>query len=171
MSLTENIWNNENLIEVLRNGGVVVMPTDTIYGIVGRAENKKTIERIYKIKKRAQEKKCITLIGSWNETKKFGIDSSKFKIPETNEPTTFILENTSFRLPQKKEFQDLLLKTGPLIAPSANTEGLTPAENIAKAKEYFGNSIDLYVDGGDIKGKASKIIKLNKDGTISILRD
>lgn len=159
------------LIQILQNGGVAVMPTDTIYGIVGLALNKKTVERISKIKKRSPEKPFINLIGDWSETKKFGIDASQYKIPENTEPTTYIIEGVSFRIPNVPELRDLLLKTGPLIAPSANPEGLPPAENILEAKEYFGDSVDLYVDGGEISGKASKIIKLNSDGSISVLRE
>ena len=176
--VTENsIWNNQNLIKILKAGGIVVMPTDTIYGIVGQAINSETVERIYKLKKRVPEKKCIILLGDWNETKIFGIDSSEFKIPETDEPTSFILGNTAFRLPQKKELRNLLLKTGPLIVPSANPEGLPPAENITEAKNYFGlpaqagDGVDLYIDGGMIAGKASKLIQLHKDGSVSILRE
>jgi len=165
-----NIWGNKELIEILLSGGVVVMPTDTIYGLVGSALNKETVEGIYKLKKRAPEKKCIILIGDWNETKKFGIGSSEFKILKTEEPTSFILEDTAFRLPQKKEFRDFLLKTGPLIAPSANTEGLNPAENITQAKKYFGDSVDLYIDGGERIGKSSRLIQLHKDGSTTILR-
>lgn len=159
------------LIQILQNGGVAVMPTDTIYGIMGLALNKKTVERISKIKKRSPEKPFINLIGDWSETKKFGIDASQYKIPENAEPTTYIIEGISFRIPNVPELRDLLLKTGPLIAPSANPEGLPPAENILEAKEYFGDSVDLYVDGGEISGKASRIIKLNSDGNISILRE
>ena len=191
----KNIWDDKKLIDVLKEGGVVVMPTDTIYGIVGRADNQKTVERLYKLKKRALEKKCIILIGDWNETKNFGIDSSEFKIPETDKPTSFVLENTAFRLPLKKELRELLLATGPLIAPSANREGLPPAQNIEEAQNYFGlpaqagdlvdpvrgregsqrpstsNGVDLYVDGGEINGKPSKLIQLRKDGSVDILRD
>ena len=146
------------------------MPTDTIYGLVGRADLPNTVARIYKIKNRAPEKKCIILIGDWNETKKFGIDSSKFKISETTEPTSFILEDIAFRQPQQKELRDFLLQTGPLIAPSANPEGLPPAQNISEAKNYFGDMVDFYEDGGTLTGKASKIIQLHKDGSKSILR-
>ena len=64
----------------------------------------------------------------------------------------------------------MLLKTGPLIAPSANPEDLPPAQNILQAKKYFGDSVNVYVDGGEIMGKASRIIKLHKDGTTNILR-
>ncbi len=160
----------DNLTEVLKNGGVAVMPTDTIYGIVGSALNLKTIERIYKIKKRSPEKKLITLIGDWNEIKKFGIDVGQFQIPPYDKPTTFILEDVSFRLPLDSQFREFLIKTGPLAAPSANPEGLPPATNIAEAKEYFGDQVDLYVDGGTLVGKASQIIRLHPDGSTTIIR-
>jgi L-threonylcarbamoyladenylate synthase len=165
------MWNSVDLIKILQGGGIAVIPTDTIYGIVGRADLPDTVARIYKIKNRAPEKKCIILIGDWKETKNFGIDSSEFKIPETNEPTSFILENIAFRLPQQKEFQDFLLQTGPLIAPSANPESLPPAQNISEAKNYFGDAVDFYEDGGTLANKASKIIKLNEDNSTNILRD
>lgn len=148
-----------------------MIPTDTIYGIVGLALNEKTVERISRIKKRSPEKPFINLIGGWSEVKKFGIDISQYKIPENIEPTTYIIEGISFRIPNVPELCDLLLKTGPLIAPSANPEGLPPARNIPQAKEYFGDSVDLYVDGGEISGKASRIIKLNIDGSVFVLRE
>ncbi|MFA5778064.1 MAG: L-threonylcarbamoyladenylate synthase [Candidatus Paceibacterota bacterium] len=166
-----NLFEDEKLIETLSRGGVVVMPTDTIYGIVGQALDQETVKRIYEIKKRAPEKKCIILIGDWSETNKFGIDVSQFKIPEYEEPTSFIIENIAFRVPVQAGLRDLLKKTGPLIVPSANPEGLPPAENIAEAKNYFGDEVDLYIDGGTITGKASKLIKLHKDGSVSILRE
>src|SRR5665811_1893127 len=49
------------------------------------------------------------------------------------------------------------------IAPSANPEGLSPAKDILEAKRYFNDSVDLYVDGGEIFNKASKVIKLNAE--------
>ena len=161
----------KSLEKILKDGGVAVIPTDTIYGVVGRADMPAVVERIYKIKNRALEKPCIILIGSWSETKKFGVDSSKFKIPETDEPTSFILDGIAFRRPQKPEFQDFLLQTGPLIAPSANPEGLSPAQNISEAQNYFGDAVDFYLDGGTLTGKASKIIKLGSDGTEIFIRN
>ncbi|MCC7160460.1 Sua5/YciO/YrdC/YwlC family protein [Candidatus Nomurabacteria bacterium] len=164
-------FKDKNLIDCLAKGGVAIMPTDTIYGIVGLALNEKTVERINKIKKRSLGKPFITLIGDWSETRKFGIEASQYKIPENTEPTTYIIKGVSFRFPNVPELRKLLLKTGPLVAPSANPEGLPPAENISQAKEYFGDSIDFYLDGGEISGKASRIIKLNSDGSIDILRN
>lgn len=186
------MWNDNKLIETLKNGRVAVMPTDTIYGIVGRALYASVVARIYEIRKRAPEKPCIILIGDISELEKFSVNLSteqKEKIKEywfdNSEPVSLILEcddesfsylhrgtkTLAFRLPTLKELQDLLLKTGPLIAPSSNPEGLPPAKNIEEAKKYFGDEVDIYVNGGDLNGKPSKLIKLHKDGNVSIIRE
>ena len=77
----------------------------------------------------------------------------------------------AIRLPAQDSLKALLTEVGPLIAPSANPEGLLPAEDIKEAKKYFGDSVDYYMDRGRITGKPSKLIKLQKDGTVDILRD
>ena len=189
MQLSEKIWSDGNLIKVLKNGGVAVMPTDTLYGIVGRAENISTVERIYNIRKRKPSKPCIVLIGDASELEKLKIkisEKQKEIIKEySSSPTSIILDcsdesfsylhrgtkTLALRLPGEPELRNLLLQTGPLIAPSANIEGQPPAKSIQEAKNYFGNLVDLYVDGGDIAGKASKIIRLQNDGSISIIRE
>jgi len=189
MEFSKNTWSDENLVEILKRGGVAVMPTDTIYGIVGRAEDRDVIERIYKIRKRNPERPCIILIGDIGELNKFSvnpIESQKEKLYESwPGPVSVILDcedskfeylhrgtNTlAFRLPSDKGFRDFLLETGPLVAPSANPEGLPTAKNIDEAKAYFGDSVDFYANGGEIEAKASKLIKLHKDGSVSILRE
>jgi len=187
--MDENIWNDENLIKVLKENGVVIMPTDTIYGMVCRALNKEAVARVYKIRERSPLKPCIILIGNINELEKFEIFLSEEKKRELEKywpgPVSVVLDcknysleylhrgtNTlAFRIPKLKTLRELLLKTGPLIAPSANKETY-PTNDTAKAAEvYFGNLVDLYVDGGELKNKASKLIKLNDDGSIIVLRD
>ena len=76
----------------------------------------------------------------------------------------------AFRVPEKEDLRELLKSTGPLVAPSANPEGLPQSQNIQEARGYFGYTVDYYVDGGEITSKASKIIQLHKDGTVTILR-
>ncbi len=187
--MEKDIWNNENLIDVLQEGGVVVMPTDTIYGIVGQALNMFTVERIYNIRRREESKPCIILIGDLAELDKFSISISEEQKKVLSKkwpgPTSVILECTAenffylskgagtlaFRLPAEIGLQNLLKKVGPLVAPSANPEGEFPAENISQAREYFADLPDLYIDGGELKGKPSKLIKLRKDGSVSILRE
>ncbi len=186
--MSKIIWRDENLIKILKEGGVAVMPTDTIYGIVGSTLSVPTVNRIYTLRKRNPEKPCIILIGSINELEKFSIILSQGQesvVKNFSVPTSFILdcpkeefsylhrgtETLAFRLPALEDLRELLLKTGPLVAPSANPEGLSPSENINEAKKYFGNSVDLYVDGGSIAGKSSRVVRLHKDGTINILRE
>jgi L-threonylcarbamoyladenylate synthase len=194
----KNIWNNKNLIKVLKNNGIAVMPTDTIYGIVARAEDKPAVERIYKIRQRNPEKPCIILIGKISELKKFGVSLSqkqKFQLKKywplgraqgfQPGPVSVVLDckadklkylhrgtkTLAFRMPNIRELRDLLLQAGPLLAPSANLEALPPSKNITEAKKYFGHQVDLYVDGGEILGLPSKIIQLHKDGSVSIIRE
>jgi L-threonylcarbamoyladenylate synthase len=165
-----SIYSN-TLIEILNKGGVAVIPTDTIYGLVGKSNNKDAIARIYKIKGRSPEKKLINLISAWEDVKDFGIDISRYKIPEFNEPTTYIIEGTSFRIPKNTQLKELIKTTGALVAPSANPEGLPPAKNIYEAKGYFATEVDIYIDGGNLEGKASKIIKVGKEGAFEIIRE
>jgi L-threonylcarbamoyladenylate synthase len=192
-------WNDANLIKVLKEGGVAVMPTDTIYGIVGQALNKDVVLRIYNLKKRAPEKPCIILIGDISELEKLSIylsleQKEKLKgywqisamadicqeratsvvLDCEDEELLYLHRGTktlAIRLPVSPSLRKLLLETGPLIAPSANPEGLPPAQNISQAKTYFSDSVNMYMNGGEIAGKPSKLIKLHKDGQIDILRD
>jgi L-threonylcarbamoyladenylate synthase len=186
------MWDDRNLMEILSKGGVAVMPTDTLYGVVGQAENIATVERIYKVRKRASEKPCIVLIGNLSDLEKFSITVSEEQKIALNKywlgglagPVSIVLncldekfsylhrgtKTLAFRLPAQTGLQNLLKKTGPLIAPSANPEGLPPAQTIAEAKNYFGDLVDLYIDGGSLAGQASKVIKLHKNGLVDILR-
>lgn len=192
------MWNEENLIKVLKEGGVAVMPTDTLYGIVGSALNRDTVERIYNIRKRSPDKRCIVLISDIADLEKFSINLSPkqknllreywssdsespydkrgavsivLPCPDDNFSYLHCGTNTlAFRIPTDEDLRYLLALTGPLVAPSANPESLEPATTIAEAKAYFGDQVDLYVDGGRISGKASKVIRLQDNGAIEVLR-
>jgi L-threonylcarbamoyladenylate synthase len=161
-------------IKILKNEGVGIMPTDTVYGLVGSAFSRVAINQIYRIKKRDKKKKLIILISSINDLRKFNIKINKelAKILEKFWPgkTSIIIGNIAFRLPAKKSIIEILKKTGPLVAPSANPEGLKPAENITQAKRYFGPKVDFYLSGGTLKSKPSTLIKLNNKGEIEVIR-
>ncbi len=183
------IWNNEELVGVLKGGGVVVMPTDTLYGIVGKAHDQSVVEKIYKARRRSPQKPCIILIADISELENFSIHLSEIQKIEIKKywpgPVSVIFDcldeklfylhrgtkTLGFRIPLSESLQDLLRQTGPLLAPSANIEGMTPAKNILEAKEYFGNAVDLYVDMGEVTGRASKVVILHPDGTVSVLRE
>lgn len=189
MQFDQNIQDNEKLVEVLKSGGIAVIPTDTIYGMVGKALEPKTVQHIYEIRKRNLSKPCIILIGSMDDLEKFyivlneeqkeeikkywpGAVSIVFDCDNKNLEYLHCATNSlALRLPRNKNLQSLLNKVGPLIAPSANTEALPPSENINQAQKYFGDKVDLYLDGGKITSKSSKIVRLHKDGSVDILRE
>lgn len=163
------------------------MPTDTIYGLVGSALLKKAVFRIYKLRKRSPQKPFIILISSFDDLRLFGIKVDKF----TNQTLKKIWPNAvsivlpcsgknffylhrgaktlAFRFPKIKNLVRLLKETGPLVAPSANPEGLPSAEDIRQAKKYFGKSIDFYIDEGNKRRLPSTLVEIKK-GKISILR-
>lgn len=161
-------------IEILKNGGVGVIPTDTIYGLVGRADLPETVERVLKIKNRSDGKGFIVLISSTEDLKKFRIEISenikRFLDKYWPGKVSVVMSPTlSFRLPDKKDLIDLLRETGPLVAPSANPEGKNPAKNIDEAKEYFGSVVDFYEDGGNLESLPSTLVRIKND-KIEVLR-
>jgi len=193
----EKTWKDRTLISLLEKGGVAVMPTDTIYGLVGQALKPAVAERIYALKKRAPDKPCIILIGGLKELSKFGITLSANELEKlkdywpasagpagtgavsvvlecSGEKLSYLHRGThtlAFRIPASEDLRSLLEKTGPLIAPSANIENLSPSQSAEEARKYFGDGIDFYANGGFIKSKPSKVIKLEKDGSVAVLRD
>ncbi len=177
----------KEIIQQIKKGEIAVIPTDTIFGIVCSALHKKSVEKIYTLKKRNEGKPVIILISSINDIKKFSVTLSKQQItnlkkhwpgkvsiilPCKDKTFEYLHRGTNtlaFRLPKKQDLIDLLKKTGPLIAPSANPEGLLPATNITEAKEYFGDSVSIY-QSGKVSKKASKIIKYEENGEVQIIR-
>jgi tRNA pseudouridine55 synthase len=174
-------------IKILRNRGIGVIPTDTIYGLVGMAVDNNTVERIYKVRKRQPDKPFIILISSISDLKKFGVvvDDKTKNILKKYWPgkISIILPCSSklkylhrgtntlaFRLPSDLQLLQLLNKTGPLVAPSANLEGKKPAITIKQAKKYFGDQVDFYFDQGKYESESSTLIKI-ENGEIITLRN
>lgn len=176
-----------SIVKCLGNNGVGVLPTDTLYGLVGSAFSKKAVARIYRLKKRNSKKPLIVLIGSLRDLARFGVkpDAKTRKIlqniwpgkvsvilPCRNKKFQYLNRGTNtvaFRLPAKHSLRNLLKKTGPMVAPSANPEGLPSARTIREAKNYFGDSVDFYADCGRLYSLPSTLIAI-KGGNIIIKR-
>lgn len=178
--------------EVLKKGGVVVIPTDTIYGIVGSAFSKETVKRIYDLKERDKDKPFIVLISSLNDLKIFGVNlpllrgSGQWPRGSVFKPKVTIIlpclskkfkylhrgkKSIAFRMISKKNKNlfHLLKKIGPLVAPSANLQDFKPALTIAQAKKYFNDKVDFYVNGGIKKSEPSTLVEY-KNNKIKVLR-
>ena len=149
--------------DILEKGGIGVIPTDTIYGLVGSALSPETVERIYRVRQRNPRKPSIILVSSLKDLAKFGVKLSnrEKRFLENIWPgrVSVILacpykkfaylhkgkDALAFRLPKNKYLIDLIGQVGPLVAPSANPEGLPPAKNTREARHYFGDKVDFYL--------------------------
>lgn len=186
MKKTHNSY--KKLVEAIKAGKIGILPTDTLYGLVGSALSPQAVEKIYAIRERSGQKPFIILISSSAELKKFDIKINKKSeellkkiwpgkvsviFPVRSKKFCYLHRGTkslAFRLPKKDVLIELLKKTGPLVAPSANHEGEKSAATIKKAKRYFAEKVDFYVDGGTLRGKPSTLIALEK-GKITVLRE
>lgn len=166
--------NNNEIIKTIKSGGIVVMPTDTIYGMLVDAKQPAAVARLYTLRQRPADKPSIILISDISDLPSFAIDLSPQQVAVINKlwpgPVSIILGTLAFRVPANTELRQLLAQTGPLIAPSANIEGQPSATTIAEARHYFGDQVDLYVDGGKIENSPSTLIKLDEHGQIVTLR-
>ncbi len=172
---TSFYYDNKTVTE-LNRGGIVVGRTDTIYGILARSDMPSAVEQVYLLKGRAQTKPCIILINNAEQVANFGVDreyidraTSYWPAPvtlilPTNKAPKYLTRGGSslaFRLPESREMRKLIAQTGPLIAPSANPEGMPPALTINQARSYFSETIDYYVGDNNIVNKqASTILEL-----------
>ena len=182
-----------NIADILTGGGIGVMPTDTIYGIVGSALDKKAVERIYRLRKQNEKKTMIILIGDAGDLKLFGVETDRRirnilknvwpgKVSvvltlgdmkhETRDRLKYLHRRTktlAFRLPKPLWLRELLRITGPLVAPSANYEGMPPAKTIADAKKYFADKVDFCADAGHLDSKPSTLIRIER-GKVIVIR-
>ncbi len=173
------------LATVLANGGIAVVRTDTIYGIIGRASKRKAVERIYEVKHRDPSKQCIILIPGSGTIREHSATIAKFSTPD-QPPTSVIVpvqdqhdwltrggDTIAYRVVRDELLKKVIQSVGPVIAPSANPEGLPPARTIEEAKAYFGDAIDIYIDGGEVPEttQASRIIEVKPDGSVVTIRE
>ncbi len=185
-----NIVDQAKAAALLRSGQIGVMPTDTIYGLLGSAIKRSVVEKIYKHKQRDPAKAVIILVNSLDviETT-FGIALSpamksnlqriwpgpvSVAFSYTNALYSYLAgksEGLAFRIPADESLRELLAQSGPLVATSANHQGKPPATNVYDAAGYFGSFVHFYVDGGERNGKPSTLVKMRRDGTLQLLRE
>lgn len=171
------------LVELLKDGAVGVLPTDTVYGLVCLAADKEAIERLYKVKPR--DNKPGTLVAAdIDQFVELGIPRRYIKAYEQFWPNPISIETPhdlaylhrgtgrqALRIPSKGAFADLLRKTGSLQTTSANMPSKPPATTITEAQAYFGDTLDFYVDGGDLSGKEGSTIIRVIDDAVEVIRD
>jgi tRNA threonylcarbamoyl adenosine modification protein (Sua5/YciO/YrdC/YwlC family) len=174
-------------VEVLRDGGIIIYPTDTVYGLGCDLSNKKGIEKIYELKKRNKKQPlsfiCSDLkhISQYAKITDYAYKTMRRLLPGSY---TFILEasrlvpkiilpkrpTTGIRVPDNNICLAMVRELGqPIISTSVKTAAGEDLGNPCMIEEYWGKLVDLIIDRGNIIPEPSSVISLIDDN-IEILR-
>lgn len=172
------------IYELLSRGQIGVLPTDTVYGVVAIASKADAVRRAYDLKNRKQKPGTV-VSADVNQLVELGFKQRYLRPAESFWPgavsvivpcgpsldyLTLGVGAIAVRVSSSRAFNQLLKRTGPLLTTSANQPGMCPASNIDEAFSYFGQRLDLYVDGGDLSDKEPSTVIRIIDDTLEILR-
>ncbi len=170
-------------------GSVVVLPTDTLYGIGADAFNPSAVTTLLAAKGRGRNMPVPVLVGSWTT-----IDGLVSAVPGTARDLieafwpgglTLVVEHApslawdlgdargtvAIRMPLHPVALELLASTGPMAVSSANVSSRPPATTAQEAYEQLGESVSVYLDGGEVPiGRASTIVDLTGEAPV-VLRE
>jgi tRNA threonylcarbamoyl adenosine modification protein (Sua5/YciO/YrdC/YwlC family) len=168
-------------VQLLKDGGIIAYPTDTIYGIGCDIMNKKAIEKVYRLMHRDQSKPfsfiCsdLTNISQYAKVSNYAYKTMRRLLPG---PYTFILEGSKMvpkmmltkrktagiRVPSHEICLKLVEGLGnPIISTSANHPDGGVFANPSLLHDHFGAVIDMVIDGGVVSGEPSSVISLIND--------
>ncbi len=157
-----NLRKIREVAKILKDGGLVAFPTDTVYGLAASSYNKEAVERLYKIKKRPKDKPFPLQIDKVDKLSDFGVvlsEDARILIDRFwPGPLTLILKTKGsgkigFRIPDNKIASGILKECGmPLCVPSANFAGETPPIDAKSVIISFDGLIEAIIDGGRCSG-------------------
>lgn len=180
---------DNKLIDVLKSGGIAVVPTDTIYGIIADATNEAAVEKVFKAKERTFNKPLLVLINNYemlneyvsevNEIERALIE--KFwpgpltilfnKNDKINDLVTSNNVTVGVRMPNNEFLRNLINEVGnPLVSTSANISNNSVINSITELDINLRKKMDYIYDGGVLGNLSSTIVQV-RDGKIYILRD
>lgn len=171
---------------VLKQDGLVVAPTETMYGILANIESPIAVNRLFEVKSRSYEKPSAIFVKSIADIERLAELTSKSAelcrrfLPG---PLTLILRSkhdlgqfftkdgkTGFRISSAPLIKKLLEETGPLSATSANLSGRAEPKSVPEIYAQLGDRIDLYLDFGELNNPTSTVVEI-VDDQIKILRE
>ena len=155
--------------ETLISGGIVAIPTDTVYGFAAIVHNETAIEKLYKIKERDQKKSIAVLLGDAEQAHlvahEFPAKAQRLAKAYWPGALTIIIRKNAglpvnltsndlvgLRIPDCEFTRELIRLTGPLAVTSANISGQPPAKSVSEFMEILGSHLDLIIDGGPCSG-------------------
>lgn len=178
-------------LEVLKNGGIILYPTDTIWGIGCDATNVEAVKRVYDIKQREDSKSMLVLMENPNRISSYVDDVPEVAldlIEVTDKPTTIIYSGAKnlasnlinsdgsigIRITNEEFTQQLIQRfKKPIVSTSANISGDAPAQNFMEISEDIIDAVDYVVEYRQeemTKAQASSIIKIGSDWGVEIIR-
>ena len=167
--------------EVIRNGGLVIIPTETVYGIACNAQNKYSMERLRRIKARPKDKPFSYIIGNKEDVEGLARDipAPAYKLMDRfwPGPLTIVLLSkergtAGIRMPDDEiALKVIKMAEVPVVCPSANLSGKPAPLDFAQAIADLDGLADLAIDAGEAKlGKESTVVDLSR-GLLNILRE
>lgn len=176
-------------VKILNNGGIVAFPTETFYGLGVKFDMDDSLIRLYELKKRPVKKPMPLIIGSRKLLPSLVVSTNNSATALMDKfwpgPLTIILDAkrglsryltvgtgmVAVRLPGESFALRLAEEAGfPITATSANISGMPPAENAEAVIKYFGDKIDMIIDGGKTPGGLPSTIVDATEKDIKILR-
>jgi len=176
---------DEALQKLQLAGAVGILPTDTVYGLVARASDETAVKRLYDLKNR--DGKPGTLIAATiPQLVELGLKARYLKAVDQFWPgaVSVIIPcgpelaylhmgkySVAVRIPGDEKLRTFLEQSGPLLTSSANHPGEPTANTITEARKYFGDTVDFYIDGGDLSNHMPSTIIRIVDDAIEIIRE
>jgi L-threonylcarbamoyladenylate synthase len=179
----------DKIVEVIDNGGLVITPTDTIYGIMGDSLNEDVIRRVFEVKQRPYNKPLLLLMDSFEMVDNYTEELSEMekKLVKRFWPglVTFILKKNNnvsdlitsgsdtvgIRIPDNKDILEIISKLKrPVISTSANITGTPVITSTKLLEKDLIDNIDYIYDGGVVNDVSSTIVKV-VDNKVNILRE
>jgi tRNA threonylcarbamoyl adenosine modification protein (Sua5/YciO/YrdC/YwlC family) len=176
------------VVDTLKQGGVIAYPTDTTYGIGCNIFNNRGIKNIYQIKQREARKPFSFICSDLSDAANYAqVSNFAFKIMKRHlpGPYTFVLDATrvvpntlttrqktvGIRIPNDEIAMAIVRELGhPLVTTSANLTGETPLHDPVEIEDAMGRMLDVVIDGGIRYGDPSTVISLIDDH-IEVLRE
>lgn len=169
----------DKLRTILENGGAVILPTETVYGLFAQALNEDAVNRVYQLKQRPRDKAMNLNVSNLNDIYFFSQNTPFFLEKLYNRfmpgPLTIILkandnvpfwinsglDTVGFRLPKHEKTLRLIAETGPLIGPSANVSGQESGKKFSDIQAQFSVDLPGIEDDQALTGIDSTILDLS----------
>lgn len=169
-------------------GELIVVPTDTVYGLAARVDRPEAVAAIFAAKGRAPEAALPVLVGAVADARalaRFDDGAEALAAAFWPGPLTIVAPrapgltadlggdgaSVGIRVPAHGPLRALLAATGPLAATSANRSGEPTPTNVGEIEAVFGDAVSVYVDGGPAAGGPPSTVVLLAAGTPTVLRE